>query len=435
MIELCAAAHPYYQRVFRDMDLAPADFGRVEDLRKLPVLRKEEYARDPEMFRLRLDGVPDLSVEETTLADIIYTTGSSGAPAPFYDTMHDRLARIDHIGRVSRIAGIGPEDTVMNLFPLSARPHQGLLSAMWGSMAVGSKLLSGMTGRPYDAFPVHNRMDDAIDIIERGGATVLWGITTYVRRLVMRAQELGKDFSSVRLAMLMGEPCPPGMREDIRSRLRALGSREPVTNNGYGFTESQAPAIECIEMGGRHIAAPEQYYYEVVGPETLAPLPDGEAGLLLVSHLDRRGTVLLRYAVGDLVAMTHEACRDCGRSEPRFLGSPRRADEMTKVKGTLMSPAAVQERLASALGHGLVEYQMVIACEDPSDPYSADRMLLRLACAHDDRAKVGEEVTRLVAQVAEITPQLEFLPADGFAEIANGYKFERFVDERDSVRP
>jgi hypothetical protein len=58
MIELCAAAHPYYQRVFRDMDLAPADFGRVEDLRKLPVLRKEEYARDPEMFRLRLDGVP-----------------------------------------------------------------------------------------------------------------------------------------------------------------------------------------------------------------------------------------------------------------------------------------------------------------------------------------------------------------------------------------
>ena len=44
-------------------------------------------------------------------------------------------------------------------------------------------------------------------------------------------------------------------------------------------------------------------------------------------------------------------------------------------------------------------------------------------------------MTRLVAQVAEITPQLEFLPADGFAEIANGYKFERFVDERESVRP
>ena len=130
-------------------------------------------------------------------------------------------------GRVATIAGVGPQDTVMNLFPLSAVPHQGFLSAMWGAMAVGSKLLTGMTGSAYADYPVHKRMDDAIEMIERERATVLWGITTYVRRVVLRAQALGKDFSAVRLAMVMGEPCPRPMREDLRQRLRALGSPAP----------------------------------------------------------------------------------------------------------------------------------------------------------------------------------------------------------------
>ena len=46
-------------------------------------------------------------------------------------------------------------------------------------------------------------MDEAIDVIERESATVLWGITSYVRQVVLRAQSLGRDFGSVRLAMVM----------------------------------------------------------------------------------------------------------------------------------------------------------------------------------------------------------------------------------------
>ena len=208
MMRLCALAHPHYRCVLRERGLTADDFRTVEDLHRLPILRKREYVQDPERFRLRLEGIAGLAPEETTLAEVIYTSGSSGKPTPFYDTVHDRFARIHHLGRVATIAGVGPHDTVMNLFPLSAVPHQGFLSAMWGAMAVGSKLLTGMTGSTYADFPVHKRMDDAIEMIERERATVLWGITTYVRRVVLRAQALGKDFSAVRLAMVMGETVP-----------------------------------------------------------------------------------------------------------------------------------------------------------------------------------------------------------------------------------
>ena len=430
MAPLWAQAHPYARRVLAEHGLTPDDFRSVDDIPKLPPMTKQDYIRDPESFRLDPAHATGLSLEERTIADIIYTAGSTGDPTPFYDTVHDRFARIHILERGARIAGVGPDDTVMNLFPLSAVPHQGFLSATWGAMATGSKLLSALTGRAYADFPVHRRMDEAIDLIESQRATVLWGITSYVRRVIMRAETLGKDFSAVRLVMAMGEPCPTAMRDDMRGRLTRLGSPHVTVNNGYGMTELMGPSTECRENGGAHLPAPDQFYFEVVDPQTYAPVPDGARGLLVLTHLNRRGTVLLRYAAGDVVALTHEPCPHCGRDEPRFLGSPYRVDGLTKVKGTLVNPAVLLEGLSSLLGKGVKEYQVVIAREIPSDPLSSDVLRVRAACAEAERARLRQEIEATVRAETEISPEIEFLPTDGFGEIAGGYKFKRFVDER-----
>ena len=57
-------------------------------------------------------------------------------------------------------------------------------------------------------------------------------------------------------------------------------------------------------------------------------------------------------------------------------------------------------------------------------------MLLRVACAPEDRERIDREATAVVRGAVEITPGVEFLPKDGFGEIAGGYKFKRVVDER-----
>lgn len=430
MAPLWAQAHPYARRVFAERGLTPDDFRTVDDIPRLPPMTKQDYIRDPESFRLDPAHASGLSLEERTIADIIYTAGSTGEPTPFYDTVHDRFSRIDLLERGARVAGIGPDDTVMNLFPLSAVPHQGYLSATWGAMAIGSKLLSAHTGRAYAGFPVHRRMDEAIDLIESQRATVLWGITSYVRQVILRAEELGKDFSAVRLVMAMGEPCPTAMRDDMRARLTRLGSPHVTVNNGYGMTELMGPSTECCENGGAHLPAPEQFYFEVVDPQTHEPVPDGARGLLVLTHLNRRGTVLLRYVAGDAVALTHDQCPHCGRWEPRFLGSPYRVDGLTKVKGTLVNPAMLLEGLSGLLSRGVKEYQIVISRETPGDPLSADVLRVRAACAEEDQARLREEIAATVRAETEISPGIEFLPEDGFGEIAGGYKFKRFVDER-----
>ncbi len=431
MIRLCTAAHPYYKRLFEDLGVAATDFRSVDDLKQLGVLHKDTYTADPESFRLNLDGIDGLSLEESTLADVIYTSGSTGEPAPFYDTVHDRLARIEHIRRSAEIAGVRESDVVANLFPLGSVPHQGFLSASWGAQAVGAKLISALTGRKYGDFNVRRSLDDAVRLVERHRATIIWGITTFVRRFVVRAQEMGVDLRSVRMAMVMGEPCPPGMREDIRDRLTSLGCSDPAISNGYGFTEMQGPANECVEQGPRHIAAPDQFHFEVVDFETGEPMTDGTPGLLLMSHLNRRGTVLLRYRVGDIVAMERGECCRCGRIGPRFTRDPYRADGLVKIKGTLVDPQALHNRLSPLLSvEGVSDYQLRVSHVVKSDRFSGDHLAVRIACAPDGREAAAARVRSLASLAIEVTPEVEFLPHNGFETTSQDYKFRRFVDDR-----
>src|SRR4030067_762472 len=84
----------------------------------------------------------------------------------------------------------------------------------------------------------------------------------------------------------------------------------------WGASEIGALA-QCREGADWHNPLPETLYNEVVVPDTGEPLPDGERGPLAITHLDRRGTILVRYLVGDRVSLTHEPCPHCGRTRDR----------------------------------------------------------------------------------------------------------------------
>ena len=151
MIRLCAAAHPYYRRLFDELRLTAADFRTVDDLQKIGDSSQGDVHGGPRVVSLqpRWDRWP-VSRKRRLLADVIYTSGSTSQATPFYDTVHDRLARIEHIRRGAEIAGVRESDVVANLFPLGAVPHQGFLSATWGAQAIGAKLISTLTGRGYE---------------------------------------------------------------------------------------------------------------------------------------------------------------------------------------------------------------------------------------------------------------------------------------------
>lgn len=407
-IALCFKAHPYYQEVFSRLKLAPEDFQTLDDVHKLPVTTKADYMKNPLAFRLA--ALPEFTPHERVLWDVTYTTGTTaGVPTPFFNMTHDYFATLEQLRRLCTIMGITEKDTVINLFPLTPVPHIGFLRTRDYATVIGAPVVNALTGTPYPAYAVHRRLDEAVGMVEQHRGTVLSGIVSYVRRVIMRAEELGADFSHVRLVAALGEPCPRGMREDMRRRLVRLGANEKdlVIGNALGFTEMQGSTGECVEFGGGHNPAPDQFYFEVIDEQSHEPLPDGQRGLFTVTHLDRRGTVLLRYVVGDLNAISNEVCPHCGRQGPRIVTNTVRTAELVNLKGTLINPDVIKEAIATV--EGIEEYQIVFTKEKQDDPYSPDRLLVRVAAQPEQQERVRAELATKVAEAAEMRPVIEFV--------------------------
>lgn len=429
--DLVFASHPEYRLRFRQLGIERGDIARVSDLSALPVTRKRDYADNPDGYRLHAGDMPTVSTPEATIAQVVYTTGStSGQPVPFYDTNYDLAARIHQMMAMTINAGITRHDVILNLFPMTAVLHQGFLSAMYGGSAVGAKVVSGFTGKPSTPFDIYRDSDYVRSLVREHQPTVIWGITGYVRRIIADLASRGDDLSFLRTLVVAGEACPSPMRQALRASAREGGAADVVVQNLYGFTEMQGPGFECMEEGPVHIPDPERNHIEILDPLSHEPLPDGQTGLVALSHLDRRGTVLWRYLVGDKSSLERDRCSRCGRSGPRFTSPPARVDDLVKIRGTLVNPSQLVEQLRSQ--GGVQDLRITFELGRDGQGLERERVLVDvIADASGDTQNLLTDLAMLTKRVCELTPEVRMADEELLSEHARAYKFRRFRDLRD----
>ena len=418
MLALCARGHEYYRRKWAGIDLAAV--RGVDDLERLPLTSKQDLMADPEAFRLR---VPELPLHERALWEVIYTTGSTAEPTPVYNTTHDYHSYLFQSRRVAEISGIHETDVIANLFPLTPAPMGAFLRSATNAYAAGATICAALPGAAHGSFDVHRSLDYAVHTVDVHRATILWGVPSFLRRVLLRAKELRADFRSVRMCAISGEATTPEMREELRRCLRELGAAGTTVFDRYGSTELGAFA-QCREEGDWHNPAPEIQYHEVVDPQTGRRLPDGERGALAVTHLDRRGTVLIRFLVGDVVSLSRAPCPHCGRTSERIVGPVVRGSDLVKVKGMLINPGALVAALAAM--PGLDEFQVLVRRENQSDPYSMDELVVRVAC---DPA-LASKVATCALEVTRVRATVEVVEAKEIYDPGRQAKAKRFVDAR-----
>lgn len=424
MLDLCARGHPYYRRRWAEAGIDVRTIRSVEDLQRLPLTPKKDLMAEPESFRLQL---PDLPLHERVLWEVIYTTGSTADPTPVYNTTHDYHAYVFQSRRLAEISGIRDIDVIANLFPLTQAPMGAFVRSATNAYAAGASIFAALPGAPFGGFDVHRPLDYAVRSIEIHRATILWGVPSFVRRVLLRALEAGADFGSVRMCAITGEASSRAMREDLRRCLRELGAQGTTIFDRYGSTEMGAFA-QCREDGDWHNPAPEIQYHEVVNPETGRRLPDGERGALAVTYLDRRGTVLIRFLVGDIVSIDRRSCPACGRQGDRIVGPVVRTKDLVKVKGMLINPAVLLQALESLAA--IDEFQIVVKRQDDRDPLSMDELLVRVASNAADRDALAREIIARVEQAVHVRPRVEHATADAIYQAGQQTKATRFVDRR-----
>lgn len=115
----------------------------------------------------------------------------------------------------------------------------------------------------------------------------------------------------------------------------------------YGLSEIAGPGVayECQYQNGLHIC--EDYFYpEVLDPETLQPLPDGEYGELVFTCIGKEALPLIRYRTRDICSITHETCA-CGRTLVRMSKPRGRSDDMLIIRGVNVFPSQVEHVILS----------------------------------------------------------------------------------------
>lgn len=158
-------------------------------------------------------------------------------------------------------------------------------------------VVSTMPGNPSAEFTLGNSLDRVVELVAANKATILWGVPSYVFRMLQRAAELDADMGAVRLVFVTGEALGESARQDMQRALAAACALQAHISISYGSTELQGGLVECVPGAGYHNPLPDQMLFDVVDPVTHQTVPEGQPGWVVLSHLHRRGTLLLRYAL------------------------------------------------------------------------------------------------------------------------------------------
>jgi phenylacetate-CoA ligase len=282
---------PYYRELFRRHGFDPAGVGSVADLRALPFL-------DKATIRANVDALKS----ETAGTLVKYNTGgSSGEPLVFYMGMgrvsHDVAAK----WRATRWWGVDIGDPEV---------------VLWGSpVELGKqdrvKALRDRVLRSHllPAFEMSDeRMDRYLDAIARIRPRMLFGYASALALLATHAERRGRLMSDcgAKVAFATGETLYPGQRAVIE---RVFGA--PVAN-GYGSRDAGFIAHQC-PSGALHLSA-EHIVVELVD-EDGHPVPPGEQGEIVTTHLATDDFPFIRYRTGDVAVLGTEPCA-CGRGLP-----------------------------------------------------------------------------------------------------------------------
>jgi phenylacetate-CoA ligase len=311
----------YYRDLMDERRVRPRDIHSLDDVRRLP-LTDESALRDTfpfGMFALPLDEV----------VRVHSSSGTTGKPVVVGYSRGDINTWTELTARVAAAAGVHRGDLVQMAFPY------GMSTGGWG-MHYGIERI-GATIIPAGS----GRTERHLLMMQDFGTTALVSTPSYALFLAGQGEELGVDFSSLklRLGLFGGEPCSDRRKAEIEAK---LGLR--ATDN-YGLSEVMGPGIagECECACGLHVNE-DHLLVEVIDPTSGDPLQHGEEGELVITTLTKEAFPVLRYRTHDLTTLDSAPC-DCGRTLVRMSKVRQRTDDMLIIRGVNVFPSQIEDVL------------------------------------------------------------------------------------------
>lgn len=359
--------------MFDETGLKTDDIKSIDDITKIPFTVKQDL-RDNYPFGL-------FAVAKDELVRIHSSSGTTGKQTVVGYTQGDIDRWSQGVARAIVGAGGTKDDSIQISYGYGL--FTGGLGLHYGAEKIGATAIpvsSGNTKRQ-------------VQILQDFEPDIICCTPSYALTIAEMVKEMGIDPSSLKLraGILGAEPWTDEMRREIEEKLKIKAY------DIYGLSEIAGPGVayECREQDGMHIC--EDFFYpEIVDPDTLEPLPDGEYGELVFTCIGKEALPLLRYRTRDISYITHEKCA-CGRTLVRMKKPRGRSDDMLIIRGVNVFPSQIEHVILS-LGME-PNYQIIVDRVNNSDVLTV--------CVEMSEAFFSDEVKKIENKEREISASMQ----------------------------
>jgi phenylacetate-CoA ligase len=326
---------PAYRAKFDAAEFDPASVESLADLPRVPFTVKDD---------LRAAYPYDLFA--APMRDIVRVHSSSGTTGQITVVGYtrgdiDRWAEL--MARTFASAGVTADDVVQVTYGYGL--FTGGLGVHYGSERLGALTVPVSGGNTRRQ----------VQILKDFGVTVLACTPSYALLIAETALEMGIDVRDLplRVGVFGAEPWSENMRRQIQ---QAMGI---TAIDIYGLSEVMGPGVasECTEQNGLHVFE-DHFLIEILNPETLQPVPDGEYGEVVFTTLTKEGIPVIRYRTLDISRIIPGPCA-CGRTFRRMERITGRTDDMLIIRGVNVFPSQIEQVLAGVSGVA-PHYQLVL---------------------------------------------------------------------------
>ena len=368
----------FYRKLYRDAGIESGDIRTFDDIRRVPKIEKammrDIQGKDPFPY----GDILCVPLKEVTAYR--QTSGTTGQPVYQADTWQDWEFSTESYAYALYAQGYRDCDRFFLPFGYN------IFIAFWAAHYAAEKL--GCEVIPGGVLNTEARILKMQEL----RATAMAATPTYVLGMAETARKMGinppRDLF-IRKITVAGEP--GGSVPATKKRMEeAWGAK---VYDQVGSTEIGHWGWECRYQHGLHVN--EAFFLvEIEDINTSEPVKEpGRKGKMVVTSLNRMAQPCIRFDVKDIIQWYPQEC-ECGRTF-RLLdgGILGRADDITKVKGVLLSPTAIEEVVRSLpqLGN---EYQVIVTKKG-----DIDDITLKVEIAPGFEAKVDAIKAALVDQL------------------------------------
>jgi phenylacetate-CoA ligase len=351
----------FHRALYEKAGIKPADIRSFDDIRHVPKVEKAMMRDIQRKAPFPYGDALCVPLEEVTIFH--QTSGTTGQPIYQPDTWADWEWFGESWAFILWAQGYRPTDRVFIPFGYN------VFVAFWAGHYAAEKL--GCEVIPGGVLDTKARVLK----IQELEATAMMGTPTYMLSMAATARDkLGIDPSTLSIEKITCAGEPGASIPSTKRRMEeAWGAK---VYDHAGATEIGAWSYECTaQPGGMHVN--EAFFLvEIEDVETGAIIDEpGQRGKMIITALDRQAQPCVRFDSKDIIEWASEPC-PCGRSFRVVQGGVvGRADDITKVKGVLLAPSAIEEVVRGIAGLS-DEYEVVVDKKGDVDKISLKVELL-----------------------------------------------------------